>query len=285
MKRKLTTTCFLSALWLSAFAQTPQIEYCPFAIDGKIWETQVGGIKENVYGNRVDGDTLIDGKVWKKVYNYVGFLDLNYTYYASIRDEDKKVYAIAKRSSRPRLLYDYGLKVGEMVECGIEGTDFGCLLDKGERSDTLLGFPFRSYLRVERIDTIRVHGLACRRFTLSLLDAFKEFYMNGEESFINHVVWVEGVGSLAGPFSPWMPLPASGTCLQSCEISQTGIFGFQELNESENVSCVGDKIQEVKIQGQDSFDLSGRRIRHSSSTTHHMLRGIYIAGGRKVVVK
>ena len=104
MKRILIITWLLSALWHSAVAQTSQLEYRAFAIEGKVWETQVGGILENVYGNRIEGDTLIDGKKWKKVYNYHGFPDLNYTYYASIRDEGKRVYTIAKGSSRPRLL-------------------------------------------------------------------------------------------------------------------------------------------------------------------------------------
>ena len=82
-----------------------------------------------------------------------------------------------------------------MVRCGVEGNAFGCLLEKDEKPDTLLGFPFESYLRVDKIDTIKVRELQFRRFTLTLLDAYKEYYRNGEESFINNVVWVEGIGS------------------------------------------------------------------------------------------
>ena len=91
------------------WAQTSQVEYRPFAQDGKIWHCQVGLIKENIYDNRIDGDTLIDGENWKKVYNVP---DLRKYYYAAVRDVDKKVYAIAKGSNRPRLLYDFSLKKG-----------------------------------------------------------------------------------------------------------------------------------------------------------------------------
>ena len=64
---------FLSVMPLAA--QNTQLEYRPFAQDGKVWKTQVGGIKENVYGNCINGDTLINGETWKKVYNYVAFPD------------------------------------------------------------------------------------------------------------------------------------------------------------------------------------------------------------------
>lgn len=278
MKRILTISWLLSALWASAVGQTFQLEYRPFAIEGKVWETQVGRILENLYGNYIDGDTLIDGKKWKKVYNYFAFPDLNSAYYAAISDEGQKVYAIAKGRSRPRLLYDFGLKEGNIVKCGIEGNAFGCLLETDEALDTLLGFPFRSYLKVERIDTIKARGLEYRRFFLTLLDAFKEHYRNGEESIINNVVWIEGIGSGAGPFLPWTPLPAYGKYFLSCELDRTCIFGYSDFYESENVDYVSD-IQEAKSDAK-SFDLSGRRL-----ATPPTRRGVYVNGGRKVMIK
>lgn len=167
--------------------------YRPFAQTGKTWETRVGWTEENVYCNRIDGDTLINGESWKKVYNFYAFPELNYSYYAAIRDVGKKVYAIAKGSSRPRLLYDFGLKVGDIVRCGVEGTAFGCLLDEGEQLDSLLGFRLFYYLRLERIDTVESCGLKHPRFTLTMLDPFKDKLMMADD-----IVWVEGIGSGAG---------------------------------------------------------------------------------------
>lgn len=134
-------------IWLSCLsvmpivAQDTQLGYRPFAQDEKVWETQVGWIMENSYCNFINGDTLINGKTWKKVYNYVAFPDFGSTYYAAIRDEGKKVYAIAKGSTKQRLLYDFSLKKDFIVRCGVEGNAFGCLLEKDEKLDTLLGFP------------------------------------------------------------------------------------------------------------------------------------------------
>ena len=132
----------LMSLPFASFAQAQQDNYRPFAQEGKTWETREGMIMENIYGNCIDSDTLIDGENWKKVYNYHGFPEFNYSYYAAIRDVGTKVYAIAKGSSRPRLLYDFGLKEGQTVRCGVEGNAFGCLLDADEKPDTLLGFEF-----------------------------------------------------------------------------------------------------------------------------------------------
>ena len=67
---------------------------------------------------------FINGEKWKKVYNY-RFWPVEGkrfdTYYSSIREVGKKVYAIAKGSNRQRLLYDFDLKEGNIVRCGIEG--------------------------------------------------------------------------------------------------------------------------------------------------------------------
>ena len=109
----------------------------------------------------------------------MGSPDFNYSYYAAICDVDKKVYIIAMGSCRPRLLYDFGLKVGDELKCGMEGNAFGCLRDTEEKTDTLLGFPFVSYLKVKSIDTIHVSGQYVRenylrRFTFVLLDGFRE---------------------------------------------------------------------------------------------------------------
>lgn len=136
----------LMSLPFASFVQAEQEGYRPFAQEGKTWEAREGMIMENIYGNCIDGDTLIDGENWKKVYNYHGFPEFNYSYYAAIRDVGTKVYAIAKGSSRPRLLYDFGLKEGQTVRCGVEGNAFGCLLDADEKPDTLLGFEFASSL-------------------------------------------------------------------------------------------------------------------------------------------
>ena len=207
---KRTVILIISLFFLNLAIQA-QVDYRPFVEEGKTWETTISEIMEDCYGSFIEGDTLIGGETWKKVHNYIGFEEFGGTYYAAVREEGKKVYAIAKGSDKPRLLYDFGLEVGSTVRCGVEGNAFGCLLDGGEKPDELMGFQFVHYLRLEQIDTIEVGGSQRRRFTFTLLTSYHEPYMyiHGEEAegILGNVVWVEGVGSGAGPFSPWLPLP------------------------------------------------------------------------------
>ena len=276
-KTKLLFTCMLLLVWMGALAQTSELGYRPFAENSKIWETQIGGIKENVYGNCIDGDTLINGESWKKVYNYVGCPDFNFTYYAAIRDVGKKVYVIAKGSTRPRLLYNFDLKVNSMLKCGVEGNALGCLLDADEKPDTLLGFPFVTYLKVERIDTIKVRDLEYRRFTLSLLDAFQEYFRSGEDEIIGSVIWIEGVGSGAGPFSPWMSLPPRNMLLLNCETNRTHIFGHPDFYETDNANAINHP--QPTMRNNIIYDLEGRLLLETPT------QGIYIKNGKKKATK
>ena len=270
--------CMISML---ASAQISELEYRPFAQDGKCWNSRVGIVPENIYYNSVDGDTLIGGESWKKVYNSMYMPGTHTpTYYAAIRDVGRKVYAIAKGSNRPRLLYDFGLKEDDMVMCGVEGNTFGCLLDKDEKVDTLMGFPFISFLMVECIDTIEVCGLKHRRFTLTLLDAFQECFQNGEDRvFQKNIVWVEGVGSGAGPFSPWLPIPPEGSLFLSCYVNKDRVFYSPGFYENSELSAIGTTLFNKDDEGF-IYDIQGRN--HSGQPTN---KGIYIQNGKKVVVK
>jgi len=274
----------LSFLWIVGLssapigAQSTLREYRPFAKEGKVWKMQMGWIEENEYCNYIDGDTLINNEIWKKVYNYVGFPDFSSTYYAAVRDVGKKVYAIAKGCKMPRLLYDFDLREGDYAMCGVEGNAFGCLLENVEQPDTLLGFPFVSFLRLEHIDTVSARGLEHRRFTFSLLDAFRDAYMNGDAVPLNNVIWIEGVGSGAGPFLPWMPLPPRDTYFQSCDINKTCIFGYPDFYEAGLSNCISHKHQE---NGSEKmlYDFSGRCF------TSTITKGLFICGRKKVLVK
>ena len=278
MKDRLMLLWLMTIMCIPAMAQTAKIEYRPFAENGKVWKAQVGGIKENLYGNRIDGDTLIYGESWMKVYNYVGFPDFGCSYYASIRDVGNKVYAIAKGSKKPRLLYDFSLKKGDVVKCGVEGNAFGCLLDKNEQPDTLLGFPFVAYLRVENVDTIKARGLLHRRFTLTMLDAYREFFRSEDGVLISNIVWIEGIGSGAGPFSPWMALPPRDSYLQSCELNKVCLFGYPDFYENYAMGDVS-STRSISSPPVVPYDLQGRRL------TDKPASGVYIENGKKRVVK
>lgn len=277
MKDRLICILSLCILSLSVMAQTSGLEYHPFAEEGKKWETQVGGIKENVYIHQIEGDTIIGGRDWKKVYNSCGFS--RKSYYAAIREEGKKVYAIAKGSNRSRLLYDFSLKAGDRVRCGVEGNGFCCLLEKDEKEDSLLGFPLKAYLKVERIDTIKYYNdKMFRRFTLSVLDAFQEEFFNDEGAVRCNIIWLEGVGSGAGPFCPWMALPSRRFSRLECFVEKQFLLGTDVFSDDEYPSVVSTP-QSVKKGKTSLYGLQGHQLPQAPQ------RGVYIQNGKKVAIK
>ena len=273
MKTKRFLICLMAVYCLPTLAQTSDYDYIPFAQDGKKWEIQVGLIKENLYGSRIDGDTLIGGETWKKVYNYFQLPELNYSYYAAVRDEGKKVYAIAKGSGRPRLLYDFGMKVGDRVRCGVEGNSFYCLLEKGDQPDSLFGFKFVAYLSLERIDTIETHGMQFRRFTLSMWDFFQEYKLADD------IIWLEGVGSCLSPFLPWMPvIPRDNLVFfKWCYLGKTIIAGEKDFYSDNETNAISNHRYTGAESGSHLYDLQGRRVTGTPQC------GIYIQNGRKYV--
>ena len=280
MKKTGLFVWLLCVVSMSALAQVSKLEYRPFAEDGKVWEIQFGGIKENLYVHSIDGDTLINGEDWKKVYNSMYMTGLRTpSYYAAVRDVGKKVYAIAKGTNRPRLLYDFGLKEGEIVMCGIEGNTFSCLLDKDEREDSLFGFVYTSFLRVERIDTITDYSrLQYRRFILSFLDSYQEPLLNEHGYEFENVVWIEGIGSAAGPFSPCFLLPPRNRINQHCYVNKECVFSNGSFYENSEPAAIGTALYN-KDDNDFIHDLQGRRL--SAQPT----KGVYIQNGKKVVVK
>ena len=272
MRARLFLVCMISCNCV--FAQS-QVDYRPFVQQDKNWEIQVGLIMENDYCYHIMGDTLIDGENWKKVYNTAAWFFMRDSYYAAVCEKGKKVYAIAKGSTRPRLLYDFGLKEGETVWCGIESNDFCCLLDKDEAPDNLLGFPFNAYLKVEKIDTIEARGKEFRRFSLAMYDYFWE-----PMRMVGSIVWVEGVGSGAGPFSPWLPIPPeeSKSLFIDCTDPGRFVFGYSDFYQGSMPAAVS-TTHSSKTGPNIVHDLLGRRLRGKPA------RGIYIQDGRKVVAE
>ena len=51
MRNRVLLACLLSTFSLAMQAQDMQDDYHPMAVEGRMWDIQVGGVKENVYFN------------------------------------------------------------------------------------------------------------------------------------------------------------------------------------------------------------------------------------------
>ena len=201
------------------------------------------------------GDTLIDGTQWKKIYrNAFGI-----SYEKAMREEDGRVYEL-RPGGQPTLLMDFSLGVGDRFEPA------DC--DDGR------------WLEVVAVDTMMAADIAHRRLILMQ-------HVNGIPTKLT--CWVEGVGSECGIDinAKWSDMNgemkyggysiyddyllafvgcvADGRCIYGEAPAMTNILSARPTPADTPPSY---------------FDLQGRRLDSTPARS-----GLYIKDGRKVVLK
>ena len=142
--------------------------YRPLIEEGKVWTyhyyNDMTG-KSFDETRVIDGDTIIGGLTYKKIYDKIGG---NYLY--SLREEGKQVYIVYAHRETPVLLYDFSKDKGDIITLEV---------------DEISGDVYE--LRVVDVDTIDINGAKFRRMRV----------MNREDEEISGwaTVWIEGVGS------------------------------------------------------------------------------------------
>lgn len=249
-------------------AQTP-LEILPMLQEGKSWITEMvswDGLSSEVTVHTIEGDTIIGNYNWKKVYyNKEGHTP---SYFAAMREEGQKVYAVKKSEDIQHLLYDFSLKAGDKLY-GIEygkNYDYYCLLEQDEENSRA-----RNLMELKNVDTIVVANQQLRRFI------FNSNYLDKSSLFeYPNLVWVEGIGSEGGLFKPWCKIPED-THVHCC-VNNSIIFednDFYLFNKPARVNNI--KIESA--EDDNCYDLTGRRL------TSVPAKGMYIQSGKKKIVK
>ena len=277
---------FLGVLMLAATCSaTAQVAvpYRPLLKEGKVWKcleisegvgSKYDGEKINIYewvvtfDLRIDGDTVIDGQSYKKVYRDDICEDEKTTYpngetttnhknigtttlYTEfLREEGKKVYARRADANKEYLLYDFTLKAGDLLPSSMQHSG--------------------SYSRISIIDIVLAQGQFFRRYHLQ------------PRVNANYVpMWIEGVGHPGGIFeSVIMSNNAKTVTLESCYEDGICIFtkdDFYKLSVAADITEM-DKLPDESVN-KKYFNLQGRRLQGRPS------KGLYIENGRKRVVK
>ncbi len=199
------------------------------------------------YEYTLNGDTVMNGQTYKKLTK----TDSS-TFCFGLRQEGDRVYCCDNVDSPEYLVFDFGLNSGDIF------TDQVNSLNK---------------MRVERIDTIAVNGVERRVFIMWSFSDNPEIV----DGMVD--VWIEGIGCSKGPFSPfWWTATSSSYLLIDC------YQGGQQLITSENfitaISANIHSLSRISVEGPPHiFDLQGRCINGKPS------KGVYIEGGRKVLIK
>lgn len=202
----------------------------------------------------IKGDTITDLGWWMKVYrdNTVGSVP---------------VYVKA--------ICDYGDAVYELSQDGVESLLFDYTLNIGDRY-TPTGRDDR-YLEVIAKDIVISAGIPHRRLIL-------QQYVNGVETDLT--CWIEGIGSECG-----IDLPALWSDMDPKVINAQGGMDYYHYHftgcQKKDGTCFYGETPGVKTTAtavrkpttsSPYYDLQGRKVTQPK-------RGVYILGGRKVVVK
>ncbi|MEZ4884083.1 MAG: T9SS type A sorting domain-containing protein [Chitinophagales bacterium] len=180
----------------------------------------------------VNGDTLINGIVYKKVLN-MGDL-CNYPYETFVREDvnTKQVY-IYYYDTIEVMIYDYSLLPGDTIK-------------------------YRNYdLVLDSISNILPQYSSCGYVPELFLDNPKIFYFSYIDcNFCGNVIWVEGIGNIANPFEPEFSWTAGnlGDVLL-CHYNDTGFRDFHFIFCEEPNPCEGPyvSIQELDYTRDNTF--------------------------------
>ena len=250
---------FLSFLWTSAMAKTS--DYVPFLEEGKSWSVtymtheNTGSYKRTYM---VKGDTIIGDRLYKKLYEEDRGL-----YLYALREEGGKVYSVSSTdkygepNTEEVLWYDFSVREGDMIDT-----------------------PYYS-LQVTGTDMVAVNGYLFKRIHL------KWTYKSHPEEYNGMGVWIEGIGSDLGPFSPysWGRDRNGYHFMDVCSVEGRSLFSHDDFTAPAWEGELGLESQQT-IMSQPSanaFDLQGRRLPPSKLSDGQMPKGVYIQNGRKVI--
>ena len=237
-------------------------EYTPFIEEGKVWTVgqypmgEPHGTPFSLCRYYFEGDTIVGGRECKRWMKGGHLL-------APIYEENKKVYFFMEGEESPRLLYDFGSKVGDTFTASHYGTD--------QTATCHVDSIFLDYCG------LYVDGL---HFYLIYDDI-------GDSSY--KYVWLEGVGSLTAPENNCVGeggYAGDIACVIDVRVGNRIIYNVPDANWGTNGVEAIDSGRRTMDNEAPTYDLSGRCISvpSVSSASSVLPKGVYIRNGRKVVM-
>lgn len=208
---------FYLILFLFVFINIGKSQYITTLQENSEWYTYFHW--ENYYSSYfeyINGETLINGNLYKEIvrsndYEY----DINY-----VREDIENKLIYQRLNNTDFILYDYNLSVGDTFHYDNPqwvNTDYYLVLDS--ITDSIYTYPgnFLEY----NLETTR---------------AF--YFHNAYSPFYNNIVWVEGIGSLAGILYSYVDWHYDSDILL-CHYNENGIRDFHYIYIEEPSPCQG----------------------------------------------
>ena len=262
------------ALALFGFRAAAQ-DYRPFVEEGKVWQMeqvrfdeQDRGFYEGGFYYCMQGDTIVNGKTWKKVYKtpfskYQEFPSDLGEHFLLVREENQKVYFQPyKGAKREEILYDFSVKQGDTLSLR-EVTTFGWIGDQEYEE------------KCNKWDSIVVRQVGLSYKTIYPYIEYtleRKFVSNSGDSACVKDYWADGVGSLIDPFVRDISRPRIGpgsyVFVHGCKVKGREVYLAMTM---------GLKIPQINTDKAAIYDLSGRRLQAIPQ------RGVYIVNGKKYI--
>ena len=245
------------------FTDMPAVKTEPAAIplleEGKVWWYYDAVWPNNVFRMFVEGDTIANGRTWKKLY-HDNSDEAVPVFAKALREDGGRIYKLADDGSE-NLVYDFTLGIGDRYT--------------PESNDD-------RYMEVIAVDTMFTEGIAHRRLIL-------QQYLGGVATDLTS--WIEGIGSdygidLTAFWSTYdwkVQQKSKGDTYNylffDC-VTATGqrVYSSKWKSANDIQSVISIPSASAQPRTHQIYDLQGRQIQQPT-------RGIYIRGGRKVVVK
>ena len=263
---------FCSLGFSNALAQEER-EYVPFVEEGKVWYCSYSSFgpitTEHPEGEGIDcafsmcGDTLVNGREYKKVYCQFGeyYGDKEQHYYCAVREETYQVFIIEEEETEEKLIYDFS---------------------SPEEFLTLIYNDF-PYVRTEGWHP---YGFLSGQMEYTIC----QFTDDGEVDYSNDpCFWVDGVGNIGhNPFAfefnflPYdEPKLGKSTYVHTCMKDGEYIYSMEWISVPIDDPEAIDKsiYTDNSLKSSNLYDLQGRRLQHTPA------KGVYIQDGKKRVVR
>ena len=268
MSTRLLLFFMFSIVSFASGAQEPTNPFQYMTVEGKEW--QVDGMNY-----RIAGDTIIGGEQWKKLCSNYPLGGDHDAYLAAMRQEGDKVYAIFNGEDKRRLLYDFGLQVGDRVRTIIQAwPTILVLLEADEEYEGTA-----QEITLTDIDTIDVCGQELRRFTFKTDSQLKAPTRAGNGGPYKNFVWVEGVGSERGLLKSWCTIHDEGT-MDCCTLDGNIIFRYEDFHKESILTAITSPLSKIfknTVLNSMWYDISGRRLIAPPK------KGVFIVDGKKLI--
>ena len=182
--------------------------------------------RTKIYG--FNGDTIVNGTQWKKMFSTFdsAFLN-NMTFLGFVRSENGYIFRTTLFNSIDTL-YNFNLSIGDSVFFNIPNK--------------------QQFIPVIQKDSIAINGQFYDRFEFAEPVGPNSFTVFGE-------VWIEGIGSIHGPFFPLNPQEFSSEITDKLNLTCTRVSGLQYWSNPLYSQCIINNVLNISNHQLSSFNV------------------------------